>query len=313
MKTAAQPHPINMKFPAPRFLTRRRLIGLSIVVFVFAGALVGFASQPQLALGPSFGSYGPANGSAVPVAPGVNQQVTIFGTTAATAAAPAGSYSTSFGGRQVEVDAYLTIQVQDLKAATDQAAKLATLYSGYVAASSFDDSGSSASVTLRIPEGNFSSAMHTLSSLGIIKAQSISSNDVTEQYVNLQAQLDSYTSEEAALLRILNSSKTVTEALDTENAIQNTQAQINDLTGQLQVIKRLVAFATINIQLMQPAPSPTLDFGDALNSALLAFYTVVKGMLILGASLAPIAIIGVVVYVPFRHFSRKKLKPNEAH
>ena len=288
------------------------MVGIFIVVFVLAGALVGYASQPQSFPGPSLGGYAVVNGPAVPGVPGVNQQVT-FGTTVATATAPAGSYSTSFGGRMVELDGYLTIQVADLKAATDQAVRLAALFNGYVASSSFDDSGSGASITLRIPEGNFTSAMHSLSSLGVVKAQSISSNDVTEQYVNLQAQLESYTTEEAALLRILNSSKTVTEALDTENAIQNTEAQINDLEGQLQVMQRLVAFGTINIQLIRPAQSPTLDFGDALNSALLAFYTVTKGMLILGASLVPIAIIGGIVYVPYRHFSQKKPKPIEAH
>ena len=303
---------MNMKSLTPHFLSRRRLVGIFIVVFVLAGALVGYASQAQSFPGPSLGGYAVVNRPAVLGVPGVDQQVT-FGTTVATATAPAGSYSTSFGGRMVEFDGYLTIQVGDLKAATDQAARLAALYNGYVAASSFDDSGSGASITLRIPEGNFSLAMHSLSSLGVLKAQSISSNDVTEQYVNLQAQLTSYTTEEAALLRILNSSKTVTEALDTENAIQSTQAQINELEGQLRVMQRLVAFGTINIQLTQPAPSPTLDFGDASNSALLAFYTVMKGMLILGASLVPIAMIGGVVYVPYRHFSRKKPKPIEAH
>jgi hypothetical protein len=240
------------------------------------------------------------------------QPVTLFATTAATETAPSGSYSTSFGGRMVELQAYLTVQVDNLKAASDQATQLAASLNGYVASSSFDDSGSSANIVLSIPETNFSSAMRSLSNLGIVKAQSISSNDVTEQYVNLQAQLDSYTTEEATLLRILNSSTTVTDALNTENAIQNTQAQINDLEGQLRVMQGLVTFGTINIQFIQPAESPTLDFGDAFNSALLAFYTVTRGMLILGASLVPVAIVGGIAYVPYRHFSRKKPKPVEA-
>jgi hypothetical protein len=312
MKTVPDLILITMRSLTPHILNRKRLVGILIVAFVLAGALVGYASQAQMASGPGFDAY-PAKGPGVPGVPGVFQQVTMFRTSAATATAPVGSYSTSFGGRMVELDGYLTIQVSDLKAATDEAGRLAMSYDGYVAASSFDDSGSGASITLRVPSDNFSSAMRSLSSLGVVKVQSISSNDVTEQYVNLQAQLDSYMTEEAALLRILNSSKTVTEALDTENAIQSTQAQINNLQGQLRVMQRLVSFGTINIQLTQPIPSPTLDLGDALNSALLAFYTVTKGVLILGASLIPIAMMGGVVYVPYRHFARKKPKPLEAH
>jgi hypothetical protein len=35
-------------------------------------------------------------------------------------------------------------------------------------------------------------------------------------------------------------------------------------------------------------------------------------MLILGASLVPVAIVGGIAYVPYRHFSRRKPKPIEA-
>ena len=212
----------------------------------------------------------------------------------------------------IELEADLTLQVDDVRVASDQVAQLALLLNGYVASSSFDDSNSGASVVLQIPSVNFSSAVRSLSRLGVVKAQSISSNDVTEDYVNLQAQLDSYTTENSALLRILNASKTVQDALDTENAIQNAQAQINGLVDQLRVMKQLVSFATINVQLIKPPESPTLDFGDAFNSALLAFYTVAKGMLILGASLIPPVMVGGIVYFPYRHFARKKPQPVEA-
>jgi hypothetical protein len=298
-----------MKPLIPHSLSQKRLAAICIVTFVLASVLVGYATQLQSSTVASPGGYGVVNGTAVP---GAMQLVTLSSTTAAAGTVPSGSYSTSFGGRMVELQAYLTVQVDDLKAASDQATQLAALFNGYVASSSFDDSGSSANIVLLIPEGNFSLAMRSLSNLGIVKAQSISSNDVTEQYVNLQAQLDSYTAEEATLLRILNSSTTVTDALNTENAIQNTQAQINDLEGQLRVMQGLVTFGTIDVQLIQPAKNPTLDFGDAFNSALVAFYTVTRGMLILGASLVPVAMVGGIAYVPYRHFSRKKPKSVEA-
>jgi hypothetical protein len=212
----------------------------------------------------------------------------------------------------VELEGYITIQVTDAKTTSDQAARLAASFGGYVASSSFEDDSSSVSMILRVPENNFSVAMRNLSAMGIIKDQSISSNDVTEQYVDLQAQLESYKTEDNALLRILNESGSVRDALDTENAIQNAQAQINSLEGQLLVVQRLVTFATINIQFMEPPKSPTLDFMDALNSAVSAFYTVAKGMLILGASVGPIAAVLGIAYIPYKRFSRKRPKPIEA-
>jgi hypothetical protein len=302
---------MNMKTNILHYLSRRRLIVIFIISFVLAGSVVGYASQSQNYNAPILAGYG-VNGPGALRVPGASQEATYLSSTAAAVAGPSGSYSTSFGGRMVELEAALTVQVSDVKAASDQAAQVTALFGGYVASSYFDASGSAGTIVLRVPESNFTSALRSLSSFGIVKAQSISSNDVTEQYVNLQAQLDSYSAEQTTLLRILNSSATVKEALDTENAIQIAQAQINDLEGQLRVMQRLVAFGTINVQLIQPPQNPTLDFGNAFNSALLAFYTVTKGMLILGASLVPIAMIGGVVYVPYRHFSRKKPKPIEA-
>ena len=205
----------------------------------------------------------------------------------------------------VELQGYTTIRVDNAKAATDQAAKLAVSLGGYVASSSFDDSRSTESIIIRVPEDNFSLAMQNLSILGVVKAQSISSSDVTEQYVSLQAQLDSYKAERTALLRTLNSSTNVKDALDTENAIQNVEAQINRIEGQLRIMQRLVAFATINLQLTEVS-KPILDFGDAITIALQAFYTVTKGILILGASLIPVATIAGIIYVPYKHFSNKK-------
>ena len=305
-----------MKSLTTRFLNKKRLAGICIVAFVLAGALVGYMSQlssfaPSSAAGYAVvnGPAGAVNGTAAPV---VMSQITLFSKTIASGTVPPGTYSTSFGGRMIELDAYLTIQVDNAEAASEQAARLASSLNGYVASSSFDDGGPSATVVLRVPESNFSSAIHTLSSLGVVKAQSISTNDVTEDYVNLQAQLDSYTTEEATLLRILNASTNVGDALDVENAIQNTQAQIDYIQGQLLVMQRLVTFATLTIQFTQPVKNPGLDLGDALNSAVLALYTVTRGMMILGASLIPIALVGGVVYVPYRHFSRRKEKPIEA-
>lgn len=211
----------------------------------------------------------------------------------------------------IEFEGYMTVKVGEPKVASNQAAGVAASLGGYVASSSFDETVSSSSVVLRVPQENFSLALEKLAALGKVKAQSISSNDVTEQYVNLQAELNAFKTEEATLLRILNSSNTVKDALATEETIQQVQANINQIEGELRVMQRLVAFATINLQFVAPIAQPTLEFGEALRSAIMSFYIVVKGMMIVGAALAPVAVLGGIAYYPYRHFSRKKSKPVE--
>ncbi|MGA2461351.1 MAG: DUF4349 domain-containing protein [Candidatus Bathyarchaeia archaeon] len=212
----------------------------------------------------------------------------------------------------VELQAQLTVQVEDSKSTSTIIITLASSLGGYVAESYFDEGSSSSNLVLRVPQENFTLALKQLDALGKVKSQSISSNDVTEQYVNLQAQLGAYKAEELTLLRILNASNTVTDALATENAIRDVQAQIDQIEGTLLVMDRLVDFATLNVQLIQPAASPTFDFNNAIQSAILSFYTVVTGMMILGASVLPIAIVGGVAYYPYHRYSKKKQKTAEA-
>ncbi len=280
-------------------------MGILIVLFVIAGGTVGYLNefQASTSLQPSTpGLFQQAYGPIVPS----SQSAVTFAATASSVSPLSGNYTASYGGRMVELQGYLTIQVEDPKPSSNRVIAVASALGGYVAESSFDQSGSTASLTVRVPEQNFSLALHELTALGKVEAQSISSNDVTGDYVNLQAQLTAYQTEESTLLRILNSANTVQDALVTEDSIAQVEAQINQIEGQLQVMQRLVAFATINIQLISPPQGPSLDLNDALQSAIISFYVVVKGMMIVGASLLPIAMLGGIAYYPYRRFSRKK-------
>lgn len=294
---------IELKFKFPPYW---QVIGIVIVVFLVASSIVGFMSVAQTLAGPAsvqgLQGYGSVGSEPMKPAP----QAAVYSYTATTMG------KATYGGRMIELEGYVTIEVADAKAASNQATTLASSLGGYVASSSFDESSSSANIVLRVPEQNFTSALRELGALGRIKAQSTSSNDVTEDYVNLQAQLDSYQAEYGTLIRILNSSTKVSDALSTEEAIQQVQANINQIEGQLLVIHRLVTFATINTQLVEPPSEPKLDFGDAVRSAILSFYVVVKGMLILGAAVAPIAMLGGIAYYPYRRFSKRKGKMPEA-
>jgi len=292
-----------MKLSKINGLSIKQIAAVLVALFVVTGAIVGYLNEFQTA-GPA-AAQGVGYSGALPVS--TPSGATFAMTTVASGTGiPHESYVSSFGGRMVELQAYLTVQVDEPKSSSSKIIALASSLGGYVAESSFDDASSSSNLVLRVPQENFTLALKEISTLGKMKAQSISSNDVTEQYVNLQAELDAYKTEEQTLLRILNSSNTVKDALATQDTIRDVQAQINQIEGELRVMERLVAFATLSVQLIQPEAGPTLDFGDAVQSAIQSFYIVVKGMMILGASLLPIAMVGGVAYIPYRRFSKKK-------
>jgi hypothetical protein len=295
-----------MKLPRIGGMTPKRIAAILVALFVVAGATVGYMNQLQTpVLGPAPQGVGYENPSAA-------SGVTFMSTTYSAEGVPRGTYTSSFGGRMVELQAQLTVQVEDTKSTSSKILALASFLCGYVAESSFDEGSSSSSLVLLIPQENFTVALKQLGALGRVESQSISSNDATEQYVNLQAQLGAYKAEAGTLLRILNASNTVVDALATENAIRDVQTQIDQIEGTLRVMNHLVDFATVNVVLIQPAKNPTFDFNNTVQSAILSFYTVVTGMMILGASVLPIAIVGGVAYYPYHRYSKNKRKPAEA-
>jgi hypothetical protein len=296
-----------MKLSKIRGMNSKRIVAVLVTLFVVAGAIVGYMNQLQT---PTAGPAPPGIGYEIPGS--AQSAVTFFATTSPAKGVLPGTYTSSYGGRMVELQAQLTVQVEDSKSTSSKIITLASSLGGYVAESSFDEGSSSSNLVLRVPQENFTLALKQLDAFGKVKSQSISSNDVTEQYVSLQAQLGAYKAEELTLLRILNASNTVTDALATENAIRDVQAQIDQIEGTLLVMDRLVDFATLNVQLIQPAASPTFDFNTSVQSAILSFYTIVTGMMILGASVLPIAVVGGVAYYPYHRYSKKKQKPAEA-
>jgi hypothetical protein len=115
-----------------------------VVAFILASAVVGYFSESQsLSSQPAVPGmqgysvlYGP-----VPLKP---SQVAVYSTTGSATGIPS-----SYGGRMVEQEGYVALEVADTKSASEQASNLAYSMGGYVASSSFDQFSSSSSFVLR--------------------------------------------------------------------------------------------------------------------------------------------------------------------
>jgi len=89
--------------------------------------------------------------------------------------------------------------------------------------------------------------------LGNVTSLTSSSNDVTVQYTNLNATLDSLLSEQTAFLRLLNESTSINSTLAIENQLQGVNQQINEVQSQILQTKTLIDFATIDVTVSKTA------------------------------------------------------------
>ena len=95
-----------------------------------------------------------------------------------------------------------------------------------------------ATLTVRVPESDFDAAVKRFAALGEVQSVSTSSEDVTSQYVDLQARLRHYRAVERRLVRFLAATDNVNQMLAVQDRIDEVQMTIEQLSAPAQVAAR---------------------------------------------------------------------------
>ena len=104
-----------------------------------------------------------------------------------------------------------------------------------------------ASLVVRVPEQSFETAIKRFSRLGDVQSVSTSSEDVTSQYVDLQARLRHYRAVERRLVGFLQETTTVNQMLAVQDRIDQVQLTIEELTAQLKSLRETTTYATLSV------------------------------------------------------------------
>ncbi len=99
-----------------------------------------------------------------------------------------------------------------------------------------------ASLVVRVPEQLFETAIKRFSKLGDVQSVSTSSEDVTSQYVDLQARLRHYRAVERRLVGFLQETTTVNQMLAVQDRIDQVQLTIEELTAQLKSLRETTTY-----------------------------------------------------------------------
>jgi len=91
--------------------------------------------------------------------------------------------------------------------------------------------------------------------MGTVENQNINSQDVTQQYIDLQAQLTSAQMEEQSLQAILAKATTVSDEIAIQEQLTQVIAQVENLQGQINYMQNQVAMSTITVNLNTPQVS----------------------------------------------------------
>ena len=156
--------------------------------------------------------------------------------------------------RKVISSASVFIEVEVVADAVDSVRVIAESAGGFVEhlTSSGEEDRQRANINIRVPQGQFQATLERIEELGDVQSTSQGSEDVSEQFIDLQARLRSSLREEESLLSLLDRVRVVSEVLAIERELFRVRADIERYQGQLNFLERRIDLSTISISLVSP-------------------------------------------------------------
>jgi hypothetical protein len=206
----------------------------------------------------------------------------------------------------------LEIAKDSLGSTIDKATAVVTRYKGIYAGSTTSvprDGGAQGQATFRVPVGSYEQAIGELKALGRYRGEQSSSNDVSAEYVDLNAQLTSWKAQEQTYLRLLARARTVADVIAVQGQIQQAQQNIERLQGQINLLADQSALSTIVLELQEPAAAgaPSGTFAKAWATALAGLQWMAAAVFVLVVWLVPVTALVLLVMLVVRLARRQRV------
>jgi hypothetical protein len=162
----------------------------------------------------------------------------------------------TIGGRYYIKTGEVAVDVENLKESETKVRQFVEAKGGFISGTNSytDPRGESQTsyMTLRVPQTHFQATMDFLKDeLGKSTYSQTGDNDVTLQYVDMEARINNLTRQEARYTEILEKAETVEEILQIERELGRIRGDIESLTAQFIHLRDMVNLSTISITLRQ--------------------------------------------------------------
>ncbi|HUF02657.1 MAG TPA: DUF4349 domain-containing protein [Aridibacter sp.] len=112
----------------------------------------------------------------------------------------------------------------------------------------------SVEMTIRVPANNFEQAVSEIrKTADRVVVEEITGEDVTEEFVDLEARLRTERALEAQFLEIMKRASTVEDALKVQNDLSRVRGEIERIEGRIRFLENQSALSTIAIVIQTPA------------------------------------------------------------
>ncbi len=177
----------------------------------------------------------------------------------------------------------MSLVVEDVSRAQEEIAGLAGRLGGWVVNSNiYGEEEKRGWISIRIPSDKFDQALDELRALAVrVTSESTNTQDITEEYVDLESRLRNAEAAESQYLALLDRAEEVEDILRIYESLSQIRYEIEQIKGRMQYLEQISAMSMISINLepaLGPLVSPGWSASEALNSAVRGLTTFGQGL-----------------------------------
>jgi hypothetical protein len=216
--------------------------------------------------------------------------------------------------KKIIKDARIGIEVENYSLYRSNLDSAISRANAYISSDNLDknDYNINCNMTIRIPSENFEKFISTLEK-GSEKLlyKNISARDVTEEFIDIEARLNTKKEVEKRYIQLLSKAKNIKEILEVEEKLRVLREEIESKEGRLKYLKKQVSYSTVYLQITQNLeykyePVKEKSFFQRLFKSLDKGWKGFIVFLLFLFRIWPVILIGVFSFYYIRRIRRKK-------
>jgi hypothetical protein len=204
-------------------------------------------------------------------------------------------YATTDEQRMIVRTGEMRLTVEDISQTVEDITQMSLAFGGYVVSSyiSGEEDEMRGWISFRVPDEKFETALEQLRDLAVkVESEQTYSQDVTEEYIDLQARLSNAQATEQQYLALLDKAEEVEDILRIYDYLSRVRSEIEQLQGRIQYLEQTTSTSLISVSL-----EPEEAVVGSGWSALGVLKAAARGLVTAGKVLGTIAI-WLLIFIP---------------
>lgn len=226
---------------------------------------------------------------------------------------PSGMHAASPSDQKIIKTADISLEAQNVSITTGKVTEVASRFNGTIQ-SSLVSAGRqdryTGSVTIRVPVKEFDPAVAGILVLGKVLSSSLQAEDVTEEYVDLEAQRNALVNQLAQYNRIMAKGENVSDILEVQKEIERVQVELDRIIGKMKYLESRTSYSTITVRISEPAqvePPGGYSFATVVSDGIAGFIDTIVWLFIAILTLLPLIILVSAGYLVYRRWKRRQV------